>query len=106
MSSGILPEGTLIFLHPQCPITRTHLRQRETESYNILNCSNNKIIFGKGLFCHTDDKRVAKRQGHRSLEFHIVHLLEPAPQTQTAMVKVPRYYHVVKSPLGGGGGGV
>ena len=23
-------------------------------------------------------------QGHRNLEFHIVHLLEPAPQTQTA----------------------
>ena len=44
--------GTLIFLRPQCPITRTHLRQRETESYNILNCSNNKTIYGNGLFCH------------------------------------------------------
>ena len=44
--------GTLIFLRPQCPVTRTHLRQRETESCNILNCSNNKIICGNGLFCH------------------------------------------------------
>jgi len=52
------------------------------ESYNILNCSNNKIIYGNGLFCH--NKWVAKRQGHRNLEFHIVNLLEPAPQTQTA----------------------
>ena len=69
-------------LRPQCPITRTHLRQRETESYNILNCSNNKTIYGNGLFCH--NKWVAKRQGHRNLEFHIVHLLEPAPKTQTA----------------------
>ena len=34
------------------------------------------------FFCH--NKWVAKRQGHRNLEFHIVHLLEPAPQTQTA----------------------
>ena len=40
-----LTEGTLIFLRPQCPVTRTHLRQRETESYNILNCSNNKTIY-------------------------------------------------------------
>ncbi len=54
----------------------------ETESYNILNCSNNKTIYGNGLFCQ--NKWVAKRQGHRNLEFHIVHLLEPAPQTQTA----------------------
>ena len=50
------------------------------------------------------------RDGHRNLEFHIVHLLEPAPHTQTGtahlqttelcilMVKVPRNYHVVKSP--------
>ena len=30
------------------------------------------------------NKWVAKRQGHRNLEFHIVHLLEPAPQTQAA----------------------
>ena len=72
--------GTLIFLHPQCPITRTHIRQRETESYNILNCSNNKI-YGNGLFCH--NKWVAKRQGHRNLEFHMVNSLEPAPQTRT-----------------------
>ena len=111
----VLTEGTLIFLRPQCPVTRTHLRQRETESYNILNCSNNKAIYGNDLFCH--NKWVAKRQGHRNLEFHIVHLLEPAPQTQTAtahlqtaelctlMVKVPRICHVVKSPRGGGGGG-
>ena len=77
-----LREGTLIFLRPQCPVTRTHLRQTETESYNILNCSNDKIIYGNGLFCH--NKWVAKRQDHRNLEFHIVHLLEPAPQTQTA----------------------
>ena len=47
---GGLTEGTLIFLRPQCPITRTHLRQRETESYNILNCSHNKTISGNGLF--------------------------------------------------------
>ena len=71
--------GTLIFLRPQCPITRTHLR---TDSCNVLKCSNNKIIYGNGLFCH--NKLDAKRQGHRSSEFHIVHLLEPAPQTQTA----------------------
>ena len=45
--------GTLIFLRPQCPVTRTHLRQSgETESCNILNCSNNKIICGNSLFCH------------------------------------------------------
>ena len=70
-------------MRPQYPIKRTHLRQRETESYNVLNCSNgNKVIFGKGLFCH--NKWVAKRQGHRNLEFRIVHLLKPAPQTQTA----------------------
>ena len=25
-----------------------------------------------------------QRHGHRNLELHIVHLLEPAPQTQTA----------------------
>ena len=49
---GVLTEGTLIFLRPQCPITRTHLREREMESYNILNCSNNKTIYGNGLFCH------------------------------------------------------
>ena len=30
------------------------------------------------------NKWVAQRQGHRNLEFHIVHLLEPAPLTQTA----------------------
>ena len=79
---GVWQRGTIIFLRPQCPITRTHLRQRETESYNTLNCSNNKTIYGNGLFCH--NKWVAKRQGHHNLEFHIVHLLEPAPQTQTA----------------------
>ena len=44
--------GTLIFLRPQCPITRTYLRQREMESYNILKCSNNKTIYENGLFCH------------------------------------------------------
>ena len=46
----VLTEGTLIFLRPQCPITRTELRQRETQSCNILNCSNKKIIYGNGLF--------------------------------------------------------
>ena len=66
----VLKEGTLIFLRPQCPITRSHLRQRETESCNIMNCSNNKTICVNGLFCH--NKWVAKRQGHRNLEFHIV----------------------------------
>ena len=50
VSSGGLTEGTLIYLRPQCPVTRTHLRQRETESYNILNCSNNKTIYGNVLF--------------------------------------------------------
>ena len=50
LSSGALTEGTLIFLRPQCPITRTHLRERETESCNILNCSNNKIIYGLYIF--------------------------------------------------------
>ena len=52
VSSGVLTEGTVIFPRPQCPITKTHLRQRETESYNKLNCSNNKTIYGNGLFCH------------------------------------------------------
>ena len=71
ISSGVLTEGTLIFLRPQCPITRTHLRQREMESYNMLNYSNNKTVYANGLFCH--NKWVAKRQlGHRNLEFHIV----------------------------------
>ena len=79
---SVFNRGDLIFLRPQCPIKRTHLRQRETENCNILNCSNNKIIYGNGLFCH--NKWVAKRQGHHNLEFHIVHLLEPAPQTQTS----------------------
>ena len=50
VSCVFLTEGTLIFLRPHCPITRTHLRQRETENCNILNCSNNKIIYGNGLF--------------------------------------------------------
>ena len=50
VSSGVLTEGTVIFHRPQCPITRTHLRQRETESYNILNCSNNKTIYGNVFF--------------------------------------------------------
>ena len=52
ISSGVLTEGTLIFLRPQCPITRTHLRQREMESYNMLNYSNNKTVYANGLFCH------------------------------------------------------
>ena len=110
----VLTEGTLIFLRPQCPITRTHLRQRETESYNILNCSNNKTIYGNCLFCH--NKWVAKRQGHRNLEFHIVHLLEPAPQTQTATAHLQTTWTVYsdgqgtqklpcgKIPRGRGGG--
>ena len=41
VSSGVLTEGTVIFPRPQCPITKTHLRQREMESCNRLNCSNN-----------------------------------------------------------------
>ena len=49
---GFLTDGTLIFLRPQCPITKTHLRQREMESCNILNCSNNLKKYGNGLFCH------------------------------------------------------
>ena len=49
---GFFTEGTLIALRPQCPITRTHLRQRETESYNIINCSNNKTKYVNGFFCH------------------------------------------------------
>ena len=105
---GFLSEGSLIFLRPQCPITRTHLRQRGTESCNILNCSNNKIIYGNGLFCH--NKWVAKRQGHRNLEFHTVHLLEPAPQTQTATAHLQTTWTVYfdgqgthKLPGGGGG---
>ena len=52
VSCGFLMEGTLIFLRPQCPVTRTHLRQREKESCNISNCSNNKIIYGNDLFCY------------------------------------------------------
>ena len=112
----VLTEGTLIFLRPQCPVTRTRLRQRETESYNILNCSNNKTIYGNGLFCH--NKWVAKRQGHRNLEFRIVHWLEPAPQTQTATPHLQTTWTVYfdgqstqklpcgKIPPAGGGGGV
>ena len=115
VSSGVLTEGSLIFLRPQCPITRTHLRQRETGSYNILNCSNNKTIYGNGLFCH--NKWVAKRQGHRNLEFHIVHWLESAPQTQTATAHLQTTWTVYfdsqgtqklpcgKIPRGVGGGG-
>ena len=110
---GFLSEGSLIFLRPQCPITRTHLRQRGTESCNILNCSNNKIIYGNGLFCH--NKWVAKRQGHRNLEFHTVHLLEPAPQTQTATAHLQTTWTVYfdgqgtqilpRGKIRGGGGG-
>ena len=109
--------GEFIFLRPQCPITRTYLRQRETESYNTLNCSNNKTIYGNGLFCH--NKWVAKRQGHRNLEFHIVHLLEPAPQTQTATAHLQTTWTVYFDgqgtqklpcgkipPPGGGEGGI
>ena len=60
---------------------------------------------------------VAKRQGHCSLEFHIVHLLEPAPQTQTATAHLQTTWTVYfdgqgtqilpsgKIPGGGGGGG-
>ena len=36
------------------------------------------------FFFFGHNKWIAKRQGRRNLEFHIVHLLEPAPQTQTA----------------------
>ena len=46
----VFNRGDLNFLRPQCPITRIHLRQSEMESCNILNCSNNKIIYGNGLF--------------------------------------------------------
>ena len=69
------------------------------------------------------NKWVAKRQGHRNLEFHIVHLLEPAPQTQTATAHLQTIWTVYfdgqstqklpcgkipppPSPRGGGGGGV
>ena len=98
------------------PNNKDTLRQRETESYNMLNCSNNKTIYGNGFFCH--NKWVAKRQGHRNLEFHIVHLLEPAPQTQTATAHLQTTWTVYfdgqgtqklpcgKIPGGGGGGGV
>ena len=82
VSSGVLTEGILIFLHPQCPITKAHLRQKEMESYNILNCSNNKTISMEMAFFVIINELL--RQGHHNLEFHIVHLLEPAPQTQTA----------------------
>ena len=73
------------------------------------------------FFCH--NKWVAKRQGHRNLEFHIVHLLEPAPQTQTATAHLQTTWTVYfdgqgtqKLPCGklppppprgvGGGGGI
>ena len=70
------------------------------------------------FFCH--NKRVAKRQGHRNLECNIVHLLEPAPQTQTATAQMQTTWSVYfdgqgtqKLPCGkippppprGGGGG-
>ena len=65
------------------------------------------------FFCH--NKWAAKRQGHRNLEFHIVHLLEPAPQTQTATAHLQTTWTVYcdgqgtqKLPCGkilGGGGG-
>ena len=108
-----LTEGTLTFLRLQCPITRTDLRQREMESCNILNCSDNKIIYGNSLFCHS--KWIAKRQGHHSLEFHTVHLLEPTPQTQTATAHLQTTWTVYFDgqdtqilpcgKIGGGGGG-
>ena len=67
------------------------------------------------FFCH--NKWAAKRQGHRNLEFHIVHLLEPAPQTQTATAHLQTTWTVYfdgqgtqKLPCGkirvGGGGGI
>ena len=71
-------------------------------------------MYGNGLFCH--NKWVAKRQGHRNLEFHIVHLLEPAPQIQTAAAHLQTTWTVFfdgqgtqklpcgKIPRGGGGG--
>ena len=58
------------------------------------------------------------RQGHRNLEFHIVHWLEPAPQTQTATAHLQTTWTVYfdgqgtqklpcgKIPGGGGGGGI
>ena len=71
------------------------------------------------FFCH--NKWVAKRQGHRNLEFHIVHLLEPALQTQTATAHLQTTWTVyfdgqgtqklpcgkirpTPTPRGGGGG--
>ena len=98
-----------MFLRPQCPITRTHLRQRETESYNILNCSNNKTIYGNGLFFVIinkllRDKVIAiwnstqciyQNQHHRRKQQQ---LTCRQPELSTSMVKVPRNYHLVKSP--------
>ena len=33
------------------PNNKDTFKTTETESYNILNCSNNKTIYGNGLFC-------------------------------------------------------
>ena len=73
------------------------------------------IAMASFFFFH--NKWVAKRQDHRNLEFHIVHLLEPAPQTQTATAHLQTTWTVYfdgqgtqklpcgKIPRGGGGVG-
>ena len=34
------------------PNNKDTFKTKRNDSYNILNCSNNKTIYGNGLFCH------------------------------------------------------
>ena len=49
-----------------------------------VSCPTSPPLHYKTIYGLKKKKWVAKRQGHHNLEFHIVHLLAPAPQTQTA----------------------
>ena len=54
--------------------------QTKTVNNELFQQSNN--LWKQAFFC--PNKRVATGQGNRNLEFRIKHLLEPAPQIQTA----------------------
>ena len=93
--------------------TFTIKRNEKLQHIKLFKQSNN--IWKWSFFGH--NKWGAKRQGHRNLEFHIVHLLESAPQTQTATAHLQTTWTVyfdgqgtqilyVTRGGGGGGGGV